>query len=77
MLRTLVISEVPYIDPSGRGSAVAPEARANACEQTWEVLVAKWRTIPDWREAAFAKDKPLGFWRRVAMEMHGIDLRFD
>jgi len=77
LLRTLVISEVPYLDPSGRGCAVAPDAQASACEQTWEVLVTKWRTIPDWREAAFAEDRPLGFWRRVAMEMHGVHLRLD
>ena len=74
LLRTLVRSEVPYLDPSGRGLGSDPKSRAAACEKTWEILISKWRVIPNWREAVFAEDKPLGFWRKVAMEMFDAHL---
>jgi len=74
LLRTLVRSEVPYLDPSGRGLGSDPKSRAAACEKTWEILRSKWRVIPNWREAVFAEDKPLGFWRKVAMEMFDAHL---
>ncbi len=77
LLRTLVRAEVPYIAPTGRGAGASKEARAAAIGETWGVLVAKWRPMPGWREIAFAEDKPLGFWRRVAMEAHGIHLPLD
>ncbi len=77
LLRTLVRAEVPYIAPSGRGAGAGEEARRAAVEETWRVLVAKWRPMPGWREIAFAEDKPLGFWRRVAMEVHGVHLPLD
>jgi hypothetical protein len=41
------------------------------------VLVKKWRVLPGWRETVFAGDRPLGFWRRVAMEAHGAHLPLD
>jgi len=34
LLRILVRSEVPYLDPSGRGLGATPQSRAAACEQT-------------------------------------------
>jgi transposase len=74
LLRTLVRSEVPYLDPSGRGLHASAQARRISCEQTWDVLVKKWRSVPDWRENVFAEDKPLGFWRKVAMEMFEVNL---
>ena len=45
-----------------------------SAEATWEVLIRKWRLIPDWQNVAFAEDKPLGFWRRLAIELHGAKL---
>jgi transposase len=77
LLRCIVRNEVPYLAPEGRGSGADPQARAQACRETWKVMIAKWRKIPGWREAAFADDKPIGFWRRVAMDLHKIDLPFD
>ena len=74
LLRTLVRHEVPYLAPAGRGASATAEARAAACRETSKILVAKWRPLPGWREMAFAEDRPLGFWRRTAMEAHGIDL---
>ncbi len=77
LLRCIVRNEVPYLDPQGRRSGASKSEQIAASRETWKILVAKWRKIPGWREAAFADDKPIGFWRRMAMEMHDIDLSFD
>lgn len=76
LLRCIVRNEVPYLNPQGRRPGADPQDSAEACRETWKILVAKWRKIPGWREAAFADDKPIGFWRRTVMDLHGIDLPF-
>ena len=76
LLRCIVRNEVPYLAPEGRRPGANPQTQAEACRETWKLLVAKWRKIPGWREAAFAGDKPIGFWRRVVMDLHKIDLPF-
>ena len=77
LLRCIVRNEVPYLSPAGRRAGASQQESAEACRETWKILIAKWRKIPDWREVAFADDKPIGFWRRVVMDLHGIDLPFD
>ncbi|MEM7601149.1 MAG: transposase [Verrucomicrobiota bacterium] len=74
LMRTLVINQIPYETPEARQRTATREERALSAEATWEVLVRKWRLIPNWKEVAFAEDKPLGFWRRLAIELHGPDL---
>jgi len=74
LMRTLVRNQIPYETPESRMRDATREQRARSAEATWEVLVKKWRTIPGWQEIAFAEDKPLGFWRRTAIEIHKANL---
>jgi len=76
LMRTLVRNQIPYMSPEARMRDTSKEIRALDAEQTWKLLVKKWRTIPNWQKVAFAEDKPLGFWRRVSIEMHGANLPF-
>lgn len=74
LMRTLVINQIPYETPEARMRDATREQRARSAEATWEVLVRKWRLIPDWQEVAFGENKPLGFWRRLTIELHGANL---
>jgi transposase len=77
LLRCIVRNEVPYLSPAGRRPGATQQESAEACLEAWKILIEKWRKIPDWCEVAFADDKPIGFWRRVAMDVHKIDLPFE
>ncbi|MFV1995792.1 MAG: transposase [Verrucomicrobiales bacterium] len=74
LLRTLVRNQVPYLGPEARRAGASHKVLAAASEEAFDVLVAKWRMIPDWQTIAFAEDRPLGFWRRLAIETHGAHL---
>ncbi len=74
LLHCLVNNEVPYLAPAGRGGVSTPQDQAAACLQTWTNLVRKWRVVPEWQELLTDEKKPLGLWRRVVMELHGIKL---
>lgn len=74
LLHALVTNEVPYLDPLGRGHHASAEQKADACLRTWNVLVRKWRVIPGWQQLLCDESKPLGFWRRLVMELHNITL---
>jgi hypothetical protein len=74
LVRTLVRNEVPYLNAQARRSDASREVIAAAAEEAFEVLVAKWRMIPGWQTIAFAEDRPLGFWRQLAIEVHGAHL---
>jgi|SRR6056297_693830 len=74
LLRALVGNEVPYLAPSGRGPGSDPDQQVLAIEQTWRILVRKWRVVPGWQELLTDEQKPLGLWRRVVMELHHIKL---
>ena len=76
LMRTIVRRQIPYETPISRARNATQEQRAESAEQTWEILIKKWRTIPNWEEAVFGEDKPLGFWRRTAMEIHKAHLPF-
>lgn len=74
LTRGLVRDQIPYLNPQARRANASQEEIAAACEETFEVMVAKWRLLPDWQRIAFAEDRPLGFWRRLAIETHGAHL---
>lgn len=74
LTRTLVRNEIPYVDPEGRGPHASPEQIAGAARATWRVLQRKWRTIPGGLDLILDEAHPLGFWRKVMLELHGIDL---
>jgi transposase len=74
LLRTLVLHEVPYLHPQGRGRDASPAELAAAAQATWAVLQRKWRPISGGLDLIADEAHPLGFWRRVVMETHGIHL---
>ncbi len=74
LLRTLVLHEIPYLAPQGRGRDASPAELAAAAQATWTVLQRKWRSIPGGFDLIANEDYPLGFWRRVVMETQGIHL---
>jgi hypothetical protein len=74
LLRTLVLEQVPYLEPQGRGAAASAPERAAAAEATWKVVVHKWREIPGALALLGQESTPLGFWRRLVMATRGIEL---
>ena len=74
LVRTLVQNEIPYLAPEGRARNVDPDELAAAVQDTWGVLQRKWRTIPGGLELIADEAHPIGFWRRVIKETHGIHL---
>ena len=74
LVSTLVKSEVPYLGPEARGSGATPDRIATAAQATWTIIQRKWRTVAGGLNLINDEAHPLGFWRRVMMELHGIDL---
>jgi transposase len=74
LLRSLVKNQVPYLAPSGRDRQATPDERAAAIRDTWKVMQNKWRTIPGALDLMQDETHPIGLWRRVVKEVHGIDL---
>jgi len=74
LLRSLVLNQVPYLDPQGRARNAAAADIENAARHTWTVLQNKWRAIPGGLDLILNPAHPLGFWRRVLKETHGIHL---
>lgn len=74
MSRTLLKNQIPWMDSYARAHNASRDIKARAAEDTFERLVKKWRVIPDWEEVVFSPDRPLGFWRKVQIEMHGVNL---
>lgn len=74
LLRTLTRNEIPYLAPGGRGRAATPDQIAAAAQSTWATLQRKWHVIPGGFDLIADESHPLGFWRRVVMETHGIHL---
>jgi len=71
---TLVKNEIPYLAPEGRGRQATPEQIASAAQASWQILQRKWRTVSGGLDLILDEAHPLGFWRRVINELHGIDL---
>ena len=74
LISTLVKNEVPYLAPEGRSRQATPEQIATAAHATWAVLQRKWRTISGGLDLILDEAHPLGFWRKVMLELHHIDL---
>lgn len=74
LLRSLVKNQVPYLAPDGRGREADPDERAAAIQDAWKILQKKWCTIPGGLDLILAEANPLGFWRRVVKEVHGVQL---
>lgn len=74
LLRSLVKNHIPYLAPSGRDRQAAPGEHAAALQDTWKVLQHKWSAIPGGLDLILDEAHPLGFWRRVVREVHGIEL---
>lgn len=74
LLRSLVLNQVPYLDPQGRGPNAAPGDLTESALRTWNILHHKWRTIPGGLELIRSETTSIGFWRRVIKETHGIHL---
>jgi transposase len=74
LVSTLVKNEVPYLAPEARGHQANPEQIAAASHATWAVLQRKWRTVSGGLDLILDEAHPLGFWRKVMLELHGIDL---
>ena len=63
-----------YLAPEGRTRHAAPEQIATATQATWTILQRKWRTVSGGLDLILDEDHPLGFWRKVMLELHRIDL---
>ena len=74
VVRTLVKNEIPYLGPDGRTRSATPDHIATAAQATWAVLQRKWRTISGGLDLILDQAHPLGFWRKVMLELHHIDL---
>lgn len=74
LLRSLVLNQVPYLDPRCRSSTATDQDHADAALQTWLVLLRKWRPIPEGIPLITNESTPLGFWRRLVMESRSIHL---
>lgn len=71
---TLVKNEIPYLGPEGRTRHATPEQIAKSAHATWQILQRKWRTVSGGLDLIINDAHPLGFWRKVMLELHGIDL---
>jgi transposase len=74
LVSTLVKNEHPYLAPEARTRQATPGQIASAAHATWAILQRKWRTISGGLDLILDEAHPLGFWRKVMLELHGIDL---
>jgi len=74
LVSTLVKNEIPYLAPEGRDRQAAPEQIASAAQAAWATAQKKWRTVSGGLDLILDEAHPLGFWRKVMLELHGIDL---
>jgi len=74
LLRSLVLNQVPYLDPASRSSTASNDERADAALRAWLILIRKWCTIPGGLTIISDQSTPLGFWRRTAMESRDVVL---
>jgi hypothetical protein len=74
LVSTLVKNEHPYLAPQARTRQATPDPSAGAAQATWATLQRKWRTVSGGLDLILDEAHPLGFWRKVMLELHGIDL---
>mgnify|MGYP000477294206 CR=1 FL=1 len=74
LVHTLVKNEHPYLAPQARTRQATPDQIAGAAQATLAILQRKWRTVSGGLDLILDEAHPLGFWRKVMLELHGIDL---
>lgn len=74
LTRSLVTQEIPYLPPAARRPGANTADIEDGCLTTWATLIDKWRVIPGWQDMLTDENNPMGFWRRVVMEIHGVEL---
>ena len=74
LLRTLVLNQIPYLEPNSRSREASNQERADAALNTWKILTHKWRTIPEGLALIGQETTPLGFWRITVMESRSVEL---
>lgn len=74
LTRTLVKNEIPYFPPEVRNNPEDQKLRADAIQQVWQILQKKWGAIPQGRSLLIDDNYPIGYWRKVVEEVHGIRL---
>ncbi len=74
LLRALTIQQTAYQSFEARQRNASREVRALDAERTWMLLVRKWSVIPNYQEVVFSDDKPLGFWRKLMMDLFDANL---
>ena len=74
MAMSLMRTSQIYIPSRLRKTESTLEERAGYYLMSWPYLREKWKKYGA-LEAAFAKDRPLGLWRRIAQELYDIKLK--
>ena len=74
LVRNLTINQSAYQSAQARQPNATRELRALDAEEAWERLLPKWRVIPNYQEVVFSTERPLGFWRKVMMELFDANL---
>lgn len=71
---TLTRNGMPYLSPPARAIDPDPAELEAGVRATWEVLVRKWRTVPGGLDLITDEENPVGFWRCIVRELHGVRL---
>ena len=74
LTRTLTINQIAWQSPQARRFNASNETRRIDAEETWQRLVKKWVVVPGYRNTVFSEENPLGFWRRLMIELFEADL---
>jgi transposase len=74
LVSTLVKNEIPYLAPTARGRQATTEQIAIAAQDAWATAQRKWRTISGGIHLIADEAHPLGFWRKLMLNLHGVDL---
>ena len=74
LLRSLVLNQTPYLEPTGRGASASQEQLQVAAQNAWSVMMRKWRTVPGALDFLKHESTPLGFWRETVMASRSIHL---
>jgi len=74
LVKMLTVNQTAYQSSAARQTDATKEIRRIDAEETWEKLLPKWKSIPNYQELVFSEDKPLGFWRQLMIEMYDADM---
>ena len=74
LVKMLTINRTAYQSMAARQPDATKGVRRIDAEETWQKLLPKWKTIPNYQELVFAEDKPLGLWRCLMIELFDADM---